>query len=71
MYRINVLMYRSANAFYFLQPHEVLPEYLKGRAAKNTAPAEKTNKSTKETKKKPPALTFHEGAKVQSFIIII
>lgn len=45
-------------------PHEVSPEYLKGRAAKNAAPADKGKPASKdEKKKKLPALTYPDNSK--------
>lgn len=54
-----MIWYRDINAtLQLLQPHEVSPEYLKGRAAKNAAPADKAKPAAKETKKKPLAITY-------------
>lgn len=49
------------------------PEYLKGRAAKNAASAEKpaTKPANKEVKKKPPAITYPESSKVSSHYLFI
>lgn len=48
-------------------PHEVSPEYLKGKAAKNAATTEKSNKNTsKDVKKKMPAVTLSETTKSMS-----
>lgn len=68
---LTVLNLIHSNFKYLLQPHEVSPEYLKGKAAKNAATTEKSNKNTsKDVKKKMPAVTLSETTKVSYLVLI-
>lgn len=50
---------------WLLQPHEVSPEYLKGKAAKTAVAVSDKNKSTsKEVKRKLPAIALGDSSKV-------
>lgn len=60
------------NKLFIRQPHEVSPEYLKGRAARNAAAVtDKTNKpASKDVKKKSITVSMADVAKVSKTVFL-